>query len=367
MFYFMKKRSKLLGYCLLLVIFIVGLINNNIQRQGIATTREKPMEGVKVITIIAEGYDYGELTYSKEYLESFGVNVTIAGTKEIVYSDYEESVFTDILINEIIIGDYDCLVIPGGNSPEKLIQIQGVINLMREGYNKGLIFAAICHGPLVLAAADLIEGKNVTGHTEIRDELEAAGANYLYGEKTVIDEPIITANYPYVKEMCIAIVQVLDYFEENCPILETITVEPSSGYPDSQFTIQAKLSDEFGTEKVTISIFSVYKNGSQNLYKKDLVLKYEKQNECYSTSLSNLPIGNYSVNLFTEDLLGNKGIYEDTSYFVVIAKSETLSVSKKTAFMKAIPLFILIQISFILLGKIKNRRQKPENQFKSKR
>jgi len=58
-----------------------------------------------------------------------------------------------------------------------------------------LIIAAICHGPLVLAKADVISGVEVTGYDDILNDLKDAGG-VLVNKVAVRDRNIITGTDP---------------------------------------------------------------------------------------------------------------------------------------------------------------------------
>lgn len=72
--------------------------------------------------------------------------------------------------------DYVGLVIPGGRAPEYLRLDQGVIALVKAFEGKPI--AAVCHGPQILSAAKVIDGKRVSAYPACRPEVEQAGASY---------------------------------------------------------------------------------------------------------------------------------------------------------------------------------------------
>ena len=57
------------------------------------------------------------------------------------------------------------------------------------------LVASICHGGWVLASADVIEGKNLTSTSAIRDDLVNAGADWV-DQEVVIDDNLITSRAP---------------------------------------------------------------------------------------------------------------------------------------------------------------------------
>jgi len=98
-------------------------------------------------------------------------------------------------ITEVDAQDYDLLYIPGGKAPAELKKDDNAIALARQFIAEGKPIAAVCHGPQVLAAADLIQGRKIAAWPEVEEEIEEAGASYV-NEETVVDGPFITARWP---------------------------------------------------------------------------------------------------------------------------------------------------------------------------
>ena len=92
--------------------------------------------GEKVRTAI---HDFeGDQTYSEKPGHNFGLNATFA---------------------EVKTEDYDALVIPGGRAPEYIRLNESVLKMVQHFSEADKPIAAICHGPQVLAAAGVLEGK----------------------------------------------------------------------------------------------------------------------------------------------------------------------------------------------------------------
>ena len=103
----------------------------------------------------------------------------------------------------------DCLVIPGGFSPDALRIDRNVLELVRKMSNLGKVIAAICHGPQVLISANLAKGKRMTAYAAVRDDLVNAGARFI-DEPSVRDGNIITARVPDdLPEFCREIINAL--------------------------------------------------------------------------------------------------------------------------------------------------------------
>ncbi|KAK9950668.1 hypothetical protein M0R45_006145 [Rubus argutus] len=108
---------------------------------------------------------------------------------------------------------YDGLIIPGGRAPEYLAIDASVVDLVKNFSNSTKAIAAICHGPLVLAAAGLVKGRKCTAYHTVGPVLIAAGADWVEPETMaacVVDGNIITgASYKGHPEFIRAFVKAL--------------------------------------------------------------------------------------------------------------------------------------------------------------
>lgn len=101
----------------------------------------------------------------------------------------------DTGIGEVDSRDFDALVIPGGYSPDKLRTHDGMVQLVREIYEAGKPLAAVCHGPWMLAEAEVADGVRMTSWPSIKTDLIHAGADWVDAE-VVEDENVITSRKP---------------------------------------------------------------------------------------------------------------------------------------------------------------------------
>ena len=92
-------------------------------------------------------------------------------------------------------GDYAMLYIPGGKAPEQLKKDMYAIDLIKFFVKSGKPVAAICHGPQVLAAADVIRGCKIAAWPEVEKEIQDAGATYVNAE-TITDGLFTTGRWP---------------------------------------------------------------------------------------------------------------------------------------------------------------------------
>lgn len=74
---------------------------------------------------------------------------------------------------------YDGLVIPGGRAPEYLRLNDRVLAIVRHFADAGKPIAAICHGPQLLAAAGVLEGRECSAYPACAAEVKVAGGQYM--------------------------------------------------------------------------------------------------------------------------------------------------------------------------------------------
>ena len=154
-----------------------------------------------VLIIATNGFEQSELMGPKARLEDAGMKTTVAsleagdirGWKD---GDWGESVSVDKLVDDVAASDFDALLLPGGQiNPDVLRMNDTVIALVKDFDKAGKPIAAICHAPWLLAEADIIRGKTVTGWPSIRTDLKNAGGNVVDSEAAV-DANLITARNP---------------------------------------------------------------------------------------------------------------------------------------------------------------------------
>jgi protease I len=112
-------------------------------------------------------------------------------------------------LEEVDADQVDCLLFPGGYSPDALRLDPRTLDLVRQCHQKGKILSAICHGPWVLISAGVLKGKRVTGYVAVRDDSINAGAEFL-DAPAVRDGNIVTGRVPDdLPEFCQTIIEAL--------------------------------------------------------------------------------------------------------------------------------------------------------------
>jgi len=127
--------------------------------------------GQKVRTAI---HDFeGDQTYSEKRGHDFALNAT--------FEDVNPS-------------NYDALVIPGGRAPEYLRLNKNVLDLIRHFAKENKPIAALCHGPQLLTAAGVVNGRKLSAYPAVGPEVTVAGGKYVSVgfEEAITDGNLVT-------------------------------------------------------------------------------------------------------------------------------------------------------------------------------
>ncbi|WP_277981731.1 type 1 glutamine amidotransferase domain-containing protein [Sphingomonas phyllosphaerae] len=156
----------------------------------------------RVLMLAADGFETVELFEPRKALEAAGVTVTLASIKRDPIQGMKqdinqaETATPDLTLDEVEVDDYDALVLPGGvANPDKLRVEAKAVQIVQDFMDEDKIVAAICHAPWLLAEADVIDGRRLTGFESIRTDLENAGAEVV-DEEVVVDDNLITSRKP---------------------------------------------------------------------------------------------------------------------------------------------------------------------------
>jgi protease I len=158
---------------------------------------DKRLQGKRVAIFAEDLYEDLELWYPLLRLKEEGAEVVVVGSGDAKehHSKYGYPVTVDQAISAVNVARFDAVVVPGGYAPDRMRRHAGMVAFIREMAHHGKIVAAICHGPWMLASAEVVAGKTVTCFFSIKDDLVHAGATYRDAE-VVVDGNLITSRQP---------------------------------------------------------------------------------------------------------------------------------------------------------------------------
>lgn len=150
---------------------------------------------MRVIVPLAEGFEEIEAVTIIDVLRRAGAQVTTAYLKSNhVTGSHSIAVTADAGIDDVMVGDYNCIALPGGMpGSENLKSDSRVIALVRAMAKAGKFTAALCAAPMVLGAAGVLEGKRATCYPGFEDSMTGARP---VADPVVRDGTVITARGP---------------------------------------------------------------------------------------------------------------------------------------------------------------------------
>jgi len=157
--------------------------------------------GKRVAILATNGFEESELRVPREALLNAGAFVdlisleagAIKGWKD---GDWGDSEPVDRAVADADPADYDALLLPGGvMNPDKLRTNPDAVAFVRAFFDQHKPVAAICHGPWMLAEANVLRGRKLTSYPSIRTDLINAGAEWVDAE-VVVDNGLITSRSP---------------------------------------------------------------------------------------------------------------------------------------------------------------------------
>ena len=175
------------------------------------------LKGKRIAVLAADGFEEIELLGPVWYFRELGAQVDIVAPKynpaparyglvqpemakthimAIQYLQPVGWVKVDRTADQIKVQDYDAVFIPGGAwNPDNLRYDKDVIRIIQDFNKSGKLIAAICHAPVVLASADILKGKKLTGYWNIQVDLKNAGG-IVQEAPVVSDGNLITSRHP---------------------------------------------------------------------------------------------------------------------------------------------------------------------------
>lgn len=165
------------------------------------------LRGRKIAVIADDGFHEVELLGPVWYFKALGAQIDIVAPRytpslekdHILAVQYLQPVGwvkVDRTADQIEVGDYDAVFIPGGEwNSDSLRYDRDVTRYIRDFNQSGKLIAAVCHAPVVLTSAGILPGRRLTGYWNIQVELKNAGGIVLE-EPVVIDGNLITSRHP---------------------------------------------------------------------------------------------------------------------------------------------------------------------------
>ncbi len=149
---------------------------------------------MKALILAEDGFEDLELFYPYYRMKEEGYEVVIASSKEKIVGKHGYEIEANAGYEAIDANQFDCLIIPGGKSPERVRLNENAIKITKHFFEKNKPVATICHGAQVLISAGIVRNRNIACWYGIKDDVIAAGGNFIDG--VAVDGNIVSARFP---------------------------------------------------------------------------------------------------------------------------------------------------------------------------
>ena len=167
----------------------------------LTASKSKPLAGRKVAVLATDGFEQVELTSPVQALKAAGAQVSIVSLaageiQGFHHFDKADRFPVDLVVAKACASAFDGLLLPGGlGNPDALRADPAAVAFVRQFFEQHKPVAAICHGPWLLAEADVLKGRRVTSYPSIKTDLINAGAEWT-DEECVVDQGLVTSRSP---------------------------------------------------------------------------------------------------------------------------------------------------------------------------
>ena len=154
------------------------------------------MNDERILVPLADGFEELEAVAVIDVLRRADLDVVVAGLAPgTPVGRSGIAIGTDTTLDAVDLDAITMVVLPGGMpGTEALAADERILGLVRRLNAEGRRTAAICAAPLVLRAAGIIDGVEVTSHPSVRDKLGAAVV--LDAPRVVRSGPVVTSQGP---------------------------------------------------------------------------------------------------------------------------------------------------------------------------
>lgn len=148
----------------------------------------------RVLLILSRGFEELEAVAPLDLMRRAGIQMVSAsaGPELLVEGSRGIRIQADRMLGDCLSERFDMVILPGGPGVGELRKDTRVLELVRQAHADGVLLAAICAGPLILADAGILSGRTITSFPGSKKELQGRVKDYSE-ERVVEDGNIITS------------------------------------------------------------------------------------------------------------------------------------------------------------------------------
>jgi protease I len=161
----------------------------------------------KVLILTGDAGESLEVMYPYQRLVEEGHEVHIAAPSkkklQFVVHDFVDGFDTytekpgytwdaDLAFADVDPAEYVALVVPGGRAPEYIRNDADCQRIVKHFFSEEKPVAELCHAPLVLGAAGVLDGRRTAAYPALEPDVAASGATFVDGDG-VVDGVMVSA------------------------------------------------------------------------------------------------------------------------------------------------------------------------------
>jgi protease I len=151
-----------------------------------------------IAILVTDGFDQVELTKPRRALEKHGYQTEVVSpnpksVREMIHARAGRLIPVDAHLSRTKASHYDGLLLPGGvTNPDALRLEPRAVKFVRGFFKARTPVTAICHGPIMLIEAGVVEGRRMTSFPSIKTDLAIAGARWT-DKEVIVDGSLVTS------------------------------------------------------------------------------------------------------------------------------------------------------------------------------
>ncbi len=159
------------------------------------------LNGLHIAILVTDGFEQVELTQPKDALEGEGAITKIISDKRgmvqgMNHDKPADQFPVDLTFDEAYSQDFDAVLLPGGEvNSARIRDIEAAQKIVKGITAQDKPIAVICHGAWLLASAGLVQGKTMTSHQDLEQDLKKAGVNWV-DQEVVVDDNLVSSRKP---------------------------------------------------------------------------------------------------------------------------------------------------------------------------
>ena len=162
---------------------------------------ENKLQGKRIAFLFTDGVEESELTEPLKAVKEQGgtpelISLEAGEIQMMQHADKGGTIRAETTISSADAGEFDGLVIPGGvANPDRMRTDPTAVRFVQAFFETDKPVAVICHGPWMLAEADVVRGRTVTSWPSLRTDLLNAGATWV-DKEVCVDGSLVTSRNP---------------------------------------------------------------------------------------------------------------------------------------------------------------------------